>query len=559
MLLLTCALFTFVACEKGPNEEVGETALVVTPLSEPLPAKGGAAELSYTLTAPVAGVEIALSEPTASWLHDLAVDSANSKITFKYDTNLLYQATEPRSASFTVTYGTLEPQTVTLQQSVLAAPFTLTWSDKTPLTSYFTCTPNDPTEFYLIEKVEKSAIASMNEEASWEENVVAWATEMVKYGYEEGMTGEYPTAEQKELNPEINSFPNTGVEAYVYVIGYSLDTAHPELTAIGLYTPEFLPAPVLNIDSSYETSHAAGSKEFDITIENAIEGATLTAVSSEAWLKATLDGSKLKVEFEANAYSKPRTATVALSYEKNRETFATAALKVTQSKNPNAEVYTFQLEVVETHWDHAIVKVTPSNKSVKYVVGSVYKGTYDNGYDGSDDVFMTSAAKDDEKFVFTGDQTSCKVPVNTNYHGFENWYFYVFAVNNDEDAAISDLNKILVEQVTNDKPSISWESDEQLSVPAEGGTFVLKYKFSAPDPNGGVKINGGTVFDTYKLLKVNPPVINEEECTVTVEINPYDSSKKYHYVNVGITYYNKETGKNYMSLSKKIVQEAPAE
>lgn len=558
MLLLACALLTFVACEKGLKEDGDQAALVIQPLSEPLPAKGGTAELSYTLNSIISGAEIVISEPTATWIHDITMDCVASKITFEYDTNLLYQATEPRSASFTITYGSLEPQTVTVQQSVLAAPFTLTWSDKTPLTAYYTCTPNDPTEFYLIEKVEKSMIEGMSEKGTWEENVVAWAAEMVKYGFEDGMTGEYPTAAQKELNPEINSFPNTGVAAYVYVIGYSMDGVYPEVTSIGLYEPEFLPTPVLNVESSYETSHEAGSKEFNITIDNAIEGAALVAESSEDWLKATLDGSKLKVEFEANAYSKPRTATVTLSYDKNRETFATAAVNISQTKNPNAEIYTFQLEVVETHWDHAIVKVTPSNKSIKYVVGSVYKGTYDNGY-GSDEALMTSVAKDDEKLVFTGDQASCKVPVNTNYHGFANWYFYVFAVNDTENAAISDLNKTLVEQVTNDKPSISWENDEQLNVPAEGGTFVLKYKFSTPDPNGGVKINGGTVYDSYKLLKVNPPVINEEECTVTVEINPYDSSKKYHYVNVGITYYNKETGKNYMSLSKKIVQEAPAE
>ena len=99
------------------------------------------------------------------------------------------------------------------------------------------------------------------------------------------------------------------------------------------------------------------------------------------------------------------------------------------------------------------------------------------------------------------------------------------------------------------------------------GLFFCRYGVVLPClrvvEGGGVRLNtypyNGPISDDWGLLKKNPPVVDEANRTVTFEINEYDPSKSYHYINVGITYYNKESGTSYNSVTIKIVQDAPAQ
>ena len=566
------ALFAGVACTPDAT-----TSLELAQVEVSLPCTTGKASVPFTLVSPVDGTEFKF-ESSASWLSDFAVDKANSAITFKYDANCFYtNSTESREATFTVTYGSLESITVSVVQEALqTSPFNISWSGTTPTVSYYTCTPNDPTDFYLIQQVEKSTIDSESG-ATWEEKVYTWAEAMANAYYEECVNGTYPTEEMVDRNPDVNAFYKAEVEIYVAVIGVSLDTT-PQPFSIGLYSATFPDAPVITFENSeVEFSSAAATGANSINITNMLNYGELKVTSSADWATATYNAetSKIDLSVKENTYARTRNAKISVSYEGDRgEVFASNAFNVKQQPNSTATAYNFDFSVVETHWDHAVLSVKPSDANVKYLVGAVASNYFISKYESNNDLLMgavlAEALAKEESVLLSGEQLAHSIKLDTNYFGYENWKFYVFAVKDGEIA--SDLTMVSVDKVFNDKPEIAFCDDEVVHVPAEGGTFKYHYKFvSQDDPEGlvtdmveggAVRFNtypyDGPIDDTWGLLEVNQPEINEEERAIIVKIKPFDKEMAYHYVSIGLVYYNKITGQSYNVAGIKIVQDAPA-
>ena len=575
LVVATLALFVGVAC----TNDGGVTSFELGQVEVELGHQTGEASIPFTLSGKEAATGVVFGKPSAGWIHDLKADMENSKITFKYDGNCFHTAsTETREASFTVKYGELEEVKVTVRQAALQqSPFTLTWSNVTPTSAKFTCTPDDPTEYYLIQLVEKTTIESVATSGTWEEKVYTWAKYMVDASYEECVNGVFPTQDILDRLPDINTFYNNSeTEAYVYIIGCNMDFL-PVVSSIGLYVPEFPTAPTLELaNSAVEIGSEAVNGTNKLTVTGAGSFGSVVVRSTEAWLTASYDAATSNITYaaSANAYNRTRAARVDVSYESAEgEEFAKVSFTVSQAANAAAEKYNFDLKIVETHWDRIVVSVNPSNSSVKYVVGADQLMVYNGNYEGDDNVLVRKVLSSDSKSVFSGAQTHISLPIVTNFYGLENWICYVFAVNEAENEVMSDVSKVSVEKVANDKPEVAWCDGEVYHVSAAGGTVVLGYKFvSESDPEGkttqiveggGVRLNtyphNGPISDDWGLLKKNPPVVDEVNRTVTFEINEYDPSKNYHYINVGITYYNKVSGTSYNSITIKIVQDAPAQ
>ena len=567
------ALFTSVAC----TNDGGVTSFELAQLEVELDYEAGKASIPYTLESQESDVNVVFGEPSASWIHDLKADKAKGEITFKYDSNCFFTAsTATREASFTVKCGNSEELTVTVSQAALQKdPFNLAWSNVTPTSCNFTCTPDDPTEFYLIQQVEKSTIESAIGK-TWEEKVYAWAKIMVDADYESCVNGNFPTEAMLEKTPDINTAYKAEVEIYVYVIGCNLDGV-PFPNAIGLYTPVFPVAPTLTLANDAVTVDCEASQGFmELTVENGGDFGSVVVRSSETWLTVQHNQESKMVEFTAsrNNYNRTRSARVDVSYENEKgDVFATTSFAVFQEPDTTAEKYTFELKAVETHWNGVVLSVVPSNKSVKYIVGAIQYNSLVGTYSEDFNALASGVLHSQNKIVLSGDQARISIPINTNYYSLENWYFYVYSINDEESEPSSDVTTIFVEKLKNDKPELAWADGEEVRVPAAGGTLVLGYKFvSEDDPEGltttiveggAVRLNtypvGGPIDDQWGLLKRNPPVVDEVNRTVTLEINEYDTSKDYHWVRVGIVYYNKLTDESYGATSIKIVQEGPAQ
>lgn len=567
------ALFTSVACTNDGDV----TSFELGQLEVELDYEAGKASIPYTLDSQASDVDVVFGTPSASWIHDLKADKAKAEITFKYDSNCFYTAsTATREASFTVKCGNSEELTVTVSQAALQKdPFNLAWSNATPTSCNFTCTPDDPTDFYLIQQVEKSSIESATGK-TWEEKVYAWAKMMVDVAYESCVNGNFPTNEILDKIPDINTIYKVEAEIYVYVIGCNLDGV-PFPNAIGLYAPVFPDAPTLTLANDTATVGCEESQgSIALTIENAGNFGSVVVRSSETWLTVQHNQELKAVEFSAsrNNYNRTRTARVEVSYENEKgDVFATTSFVVSQQPDTTAEKYTFELKAVETHWNGVVLSVVPSNKSVKYIVGAIQYNSLVGTYGEDFNALASGVLHSQNKTVLSGDQARISIPINTNYYSLKNWYFYVYSINDEESEPSSDVTTIFVEMLNNDKPELAWADGEEVRVSAAGGTLVLAYKFvSQSDPEGltttiveggAVRLNtypvGGPIDDQWGLLKKNPPVIDEVNRTVTLEINEYDTSKDYHYIRVSIVYYNKLTGESYGATSIKIVQDAPAQ
>ena len=566
------ALFAGVACTPD-----APTSLELAQLEVALPCTAGKTSVPFTLVSPIDGTEFKF-ESSAAWLSGFTVDKEKSVINFKYDANCFYtNSTESREATFTVTYGALKSITVSVTQEALqTSPFTISWSGTTPTVSYYTCTPNDPTDFYLIQQVEKSTIDSESG-ATWEEKVYTWAEAMVNACYEECVNGTYPTDDMLDKNPDLNAFYKAEVEIYVAVIGVSLDTT-PQPFSIGLYTTTFPEAPVITFENEevvYSNAAATGANAINIT--NMLGYGDVKVTSSADWVTASYNAetSKIDLAVKENPYARTRTSKISVSYEDPRgEVFASNSFQVKQEPNSSAVAYTFDFSVAETHWDHAVLSVKPSDANVQYLVGAVASNYFNSKYENNNDLLMggvlAEALAKEENVFLSGEQLAHSIKLDTNYFGYENWKFYVFAVKDGEIA--SDLTMVSVDKVFNDKPEIAFCDDEVVHVPAEGGTFKYHYKFvSQDDPEGlvtdmveggAVRFNtypyDGPIDDTWGLLEVNQPEINEEERAIIVKIKPFDKEMAYHYINIGIVYYNKITGQSYNVAGIKIVQDEPA-
>ena len=232
--------------------------------------------------------------------------------------------------------------------------------------------------------------------------------------------------------------------AYILVVGATRDDdyVYTLTTPIHLYEIPLLPKPVLTIDNlEHNLTYEAGSLALGYTVEHAIEGVEVSVSKVPEWVSVELDDKNIYITYEENPHASARAAKITFSYSGADEA---RTVVLTQEANPTAEVYTFELSVVESHYDHVIVNVTPSNENVKYALKGVSKSDFEGySYGGSDLALQESDLSSSyyKPTFLTGTQENYKLSVGATSSNLE-WYIYVYAVSEDETPAVIPNNGI---------------------------------------------------------------------------------------------------------------------
>ena len=540
-MALACALFVGVSCT--PSEEPQEPkAPVIAVTNAPeanLAPEAGEFTLNYTIENPVQGKALEVSTEVA-WLTvgEIAADA----VPFTYDVNTDTPGSEPREAVITFAYEGAESVVVTVKQDAHAPHFSVTFTDCTTTSAKATITPVEGVGTYYWKKASSSELEGFESHAAWLQNKIS--------------TAWFVTLSEGELaNQSISEYYG---EAYIIVAGaVEAENGDYEFTTpVYTFKVPLVPKPVLTISElAHTVSHESGVITLDYSVEHGVEGVNPTVSTTAGWVHTTIEAGKITIAYDANEYAKARTASLSFSYE---GADAPQVVTIEQTANPNAETVTFTLEVTESHFDHVIVNVTPSNTSVKYALSGISKKEFEGySYGGSDAKLQEDLTSPYYKpTILTGAQTGYKLSVDpSDYYGWD-WYIYAYAVSDDETIATSDVEKVLV-TITNDKPALSFEVSP-FEVSAEGGVYKMKYVLSNPVEGGVVKFNG-TQSNYNGVLKDNSWKINTETCEVEFEVNPYDASQYPHTATIYIGYFVDATStKTHATASVTVKQLAPA-
>ena len=539
-MALACALFVGVSCT--PSEEPQEPKAPVIAVTNAPEAnfapEAGEFTLNYTIENPVQGKALEVSTE-AAWLTvgEIAADA----VPFTYEANSDTPGSEPREAVITFAYDGAESVVVTVKQDAQAPHFSVTFTDCTTTSAKATITPVEGVGTYYWKKASSSDLEGFESHAAWLQNKIS--------------TAWFVTLNEGELaNQSITEYYG---EAYIIIAGaVEGDSGYEFTTPVYTFKVPLVPKPVLTISElAHTVSHESGVITLNYTVEHSVEGVLPTVSTTAGWVHTTIEAGKITIAYDANEYAKARTASLSFSYE---GADAPQVVTIEQAANPNAETITFTLEVTESHFDHVIVNVTPSNTNVKYALSGVSKKDFEGySYSGSDAKLQEDLTSPYYKpTILTGTQTGYKLSVGpSDYSGWD-WYIYAYAVSDDETAATSDVVKVLV-TIVNDKPALSFEK-APFEVSAEGGVYKVKYIVSNPVEGGVVKFNGSQS-NYYGVLKEDSLKINTETCEVEFEVNPYDASQYSHYATLYIAYYANETSTTSIATaSLKVNQLAPA-
>ena len=539
-MAIACALFVGVSCtpsEEPQDPKVPVIAVTNAPETNFAP-EAGEFTLNYTIENPVQGKALEVSTE-AAWLTvgEIAADA----VPFTYEANSDTPGSEPREAVITFAYDGAESVVVTVKQDAQAPHFSVTFTDCTTTSAKATITPVEGVGTYYWKKASSSDLEGFESHAAWLQNKIS--------------TAWFVTLNEGELaNQSITEYYG---EAYIIIAGaVEGDSGYEFTTPVYTFKVPLVPKPVLTISElAHTVSHESGVITLNYTVEHSVEGVLPTVSTTAGWVHTTIEAGKITIAYDANEYAKARTASLSFSYE---GADAPQVVTIEQAANPNAETITFALEVTESHFDHVIVNVTPSNTNVKYALSGVSKKDFEGySYSGSDAKLQEDLTSPYYKpTILTGTQTGYKLSVGpSDYSGWD-WYIYAYAVSDDETAATSDVVKVLV-TIVNDKPALSFEK-APFEVSAEGGVYKVKYIVSNPVEGGVVKFNGSQS-NYYGVLKDNSLKINTETCEVEFEVNPYDASQYSHYATLYIAYYANETSTTSIATaSLKVNQLAPA-
>lgn len=514
-----------------------------------IPAAGGNASFTYSVVAVEGATLTATVDDETTWIHDINVTA--TAVEFVVDANT---STSERMAVITLSYAGADKDVTITQEG--AAPvgdaFEVSFSNVTSESAYVSVTPASSDVQYMILNTKKSTLnTSTYAGETIEEKAVSyvlneaksalfsfWGANMDKFH-----TGAYPAADAEEgENYQYWMLTDETDVPYIIVCGVDTTVAtREELTAEKLTTEvmvvevPLLPAPVITLSrTTLDVASDAGSNGLSFQIENPVENADIQAKTNAKWIKnIKVVNDKVVFEYDENPYGVARTATITFTYD-----FALNArtLTVNQAANPAAENITFKIDVVEAHWDHVLVNVTPSNKEVAYVLNSVSLYDYENLRESSDEKiiandFRSSYSVPTTRYV--GDQTNLKVTSAYYVAGKEKYYIYAYAIDDKTTPtmAVSGVSKAEATTVL-DKPSFMFECSDSsitvtpgdskitLKIPATAGTYTVSYSIVNVAEGGNVVVEAST---TGAAIDRSTLVHDAENKTITFSVNEYAS------------------------------------
>ncbi len=584
MLTLLCAMFVGVSCTNEGTDDGGtttpeEVTITVSGLAEALPADGGEATLTYTLSKEYAGESVVLGEPTANWLTATLAEDGSNVINVSATANTNSPGSEPREASFTVSYKDAKDVTVTVKQLSKEPSFAVAWSNATPLGATATVSNIDATKPDMVWGAftfGASALqpndgpmplnegeAQMTDPMDFAVEQLALLTDpdpMVGYGFP-GIYTAFATMAEGGFQPYYLSENGAsftcsllgmmgGVEKKVYlaVVGINKNNADlttgtdnsTQATSIHIFEVETLPQPEVVVSAIENVVEATeGTLTLDVTVNNPYgENSTIEAGGYRVpeWLTVAYEDGKVAVNYQANPYAKSRSAEFDVVYTYNclvtmyGETMempitATATVKVEQQANPNVTPVTFTINVKETHFDRIVVDITPSDANAYYIVGAETKdqvGYYAN-YGGWSQICEYALGEE----AHQGTLTDYVININTKYaDGPDQWTYYVYAFQTDEASAVVAGEPTYVETpITNDAPqtvlthSALVENEEnayELVVTGQGGEYTIDFDIVNPVADGKLRFNEYP-YTTEYVYTSNGVLGNEGKITIDNE------------------------------------------
>lgn len=481
--------------------------------------------------------------------------------------------------------------------------FAVTFSNKTPLSADATISILDATKQDMVwgaftfgesalevEDWNTGQVSTKTPEEFAAEQLALFADPMgyggLGFGFYymvQSMSGLLSNMNGNVLNCSLYNWRGAEKKMYLVVVGLNWglnmetgEDATTQATAVNVFEVETIPQPKVDIKTLTNVVEAtAGTLTLNAKVENPYGSGVVSVTTDSNWVTATLSNETLTISYEANPYAKTRTANVTVTYTykcsitqygetTEVEVPATTTVKVEQKANPDVKPLTFTINVKETHYDRIVADIVPSDANAYYCVGTESQSTYNdytqwhaNAWDAVCEYALGTPHQ--------GTLTDYVFEINTQYATTpEEWTYYVFAFATDAEGTVVAGEPTYKEtQVTNDTPTVTFDLDYEvasglkvtynedtgnyeLNTPAEGGTFTVKYAFANAPEGAVLRINNSTsdvVSDTYDVLGGDPdatPVFDDENCTMTVVVNPYDSSKTewyQHYVTIYVRMY----------------------
>ncbi|MBQ8307580.1 MAG: BACON domain-containing protein, partial [Alistipes sp.] len=356
------AALLLTGCSSGGDEPALQPTPPTSPVESPvltveeeviLGAEGGEASVAYAVENPIEGA-LCDAECEAAWLYDFRFEEA--VISFVVDPYDVEAGSEAREATVVVTYPEAESVSFRVRQEadqLLTGIFTLTITRLYPDEVNYTLTVTDPQLTYLIGKTTQKAL----DEAGGARAVVQqevqqhlWSENGLEVALKQGdITDGYFMFYADDLQEE----------NFLYLVGV---TAEGKITTEVILEALALPdIPVLQLDQpSVEALSEGGVVTLGYTIQNPIEGEALSVTSKpeDPWVKveSVADG-VISLHCEPNPNNVERTAEIRLSYR----SMPMQTILLKQAPNIEEEPLTFELEVVESHWNRVVVNCTPSD------------------------------------------------------------------------------------------------------------------------------------------------------------------------------------------------------
>ena len=618
MLALACAMFVGVSCTPTPEGPVdpGYAVTITVDTPDVFPAAGGEQVLAYTLSSEVAGEQVAV-ESSASWLTATLDEQGEYKIYLTCSDNTNTPGSDPRQATVTVSYQDAKDVVLTVSQVSHEPQFSASFTKNSPVEtlvsiSHLTDATMQIGGFMIQGSQLNPGETPEDFAASWLDLMksefgggyyLAFAqmsmydpTYMLNYGAVSTAVSRYSGWEGVSND-----------DYYVCVVGLNVDSDMEQwidnttlATKLHVYKVEFEPAPEVSVAATeLSLPYAAGTHTSAVSVANPYGEGAVSVESNAAWVEAAYADGQLTLTYAENPYAVGRKAEITVTYTYTcnvtqwGETYpaeipATATIAVQQVANATVAPLTFTITVKDTHFDHILVDVVPSDLEAPYVLKALNAPDLTNPYGNNGD--WTVVAENDAKYyvkeadVHTGALTDYKLAIDTQWIDEWSYYVYAFGYDAEAQAVASEVTSVLTE-VTNDTPTLKLDLDYEIAPglkivynedtgnyelhsPAEGGTFTVKYNIENGVEGCVVRINNSssdTVYDSYKVLADNDSSKwwNDAEQTFTFSVNPYDvavTQSYKHYVTIYLRLYSDadKTQSMGQAVNLKVVQTAPA-
>lgn len=135
-------------------------------------------------------------------------------------------------------------------------------------------------------------------------------------------------------------------------------------------TPEVTPTLTLESEAQMEFGYEGGQGVIEYSLENVIEGATLTAECEAEWVLNIACAETVTFDVAENDTEETRETEVTVKYDV--ASFVVIVKQAAKSVAPTPELATITLEVENVIWNNADVTVTPS-EDVEYILGVMTK------------------------------------------------------------------------------------------------------------------------------------------------------------------------------------------